>query len=82
MGSLWGGQIWGWGYKKTRLWGNFRRDKIAVGRMGRIVGRSRPSNEKKDIVCGGGGGDWILWRPKGRVSLYLITEGGAQVLGR
>ena len=63
------------GYKKRRLQGNFGHSKNAFGRMGRRVIRKRPSKENKDIVCGVGGGDYILWRPKGRGIISLITEG-------
>ena len=38
--------------------------------MGSIV----PSKENKDIMCGGDGGNWILWRPKGGGIFPLITE--------
>ena len=62
------------GYKHTRLWGNLGRDKNDVGRMRRRVGRSGPSKGEK-YLCDGGSSDWILWRPKGKGSLYLINEG-------
>ena len=63
------------GYKNTRLRRNLGRGKSAFGRMVRKVGSSVPSKETKDIVCGGGSGNWIMWRPKGRGSFPLITEG-------
>ena len=64
-------------YKKTRLRGKIGCSKSAFGLMGRRVGRSRPSKEKKDIMYGGGSGNWILWRPKGGGSFTLIIEGDA-----
>ena len=38
--------------------------------------------KKKDIMCGGGVDDWIMWWYKERESFHYITEGDDEVLGR
>ena len=44
--------------------------------------RSGPTKEEKDIISGGRGGDWFMWRSKGVGSFPQITEGDAEFLGR
>ena len=46
--------------------------------MGDIV----PNKEEKDVMCGGGSGDWVLWMSKGIGIFPRITEGNSKFLGR
>ena len=38
------------------------------------MGRIGQTKEEKDIMCGGGGGDWVMWRSKGRGEEVLLTS--------
>ena len=66
--------------KRQDFGGNFGRDESTFGWVRSRVGRRGPTKEEKDIMFGGSGGDWVLWRSKGRGSFTHITEGDAEVL--
>ena len=69
-------------HKETRIRCNFGHGESTFGWMRIRVGRSRTNKEEKSIMCGGGSGDWVLRRSKGRGIFPHITEGNAEVLGR
>ena len=69
-------------HKETTFLCNFKHGKINLGSVGSRVRSSVPTKEEKDIMCGRGGGDWVLWGYKGGGIFPCITECGVEVLVR